>query len=61
MADAPGSLMECLCVRHYNFAARRNSLARNLNFGEDKCVFIDMIFNPCAARLFMPCKLKVTS
>jgi hypothetical protein len=47
-------------MRHSNFAARRNSLARNLNFGEDKCVFIDMIFNPRAARLFMPCKLKVT-
>ena len=61
MADAPSSLMECLCVRHSNFVARRNSLARNLNFGEDKGVFIDMIFNPCAARLFVPCKIMVTS
>ncbi len=60
MADAQSSYMKCLCLRHSNFAARRNSLARNLNFGEDKCVFIDMIFNPRAARLFMPCKLKVT-
>ena len=61
MADAPSSFMKCLCMRHCNFAARRNSLARKMNFGEDKGVFIDMIFNPCAARLFMPCKIKVTS
>lgn len=60
MADAPSSFMECL-LPHGNFAARRNGLARKMNFGEDKGVFIDIIFNPFTASLSMPCTVKATS
>ena len=60
MADAPSSFMKCRCPTAI-VAERRNGLARKMNFGEDKGVFIDKIFYPSTARLFMPCKIKVTS